>query len=164
MSTRIIHPHPSLDLSLCIGTYPFVTSSNTTAGGACTGLGIPPTAITQVIGVSKVWLPNFDFFSLSLFAYFFCLVRPASFPLTFAQPGFFACSLCQEGRVGCPRKILANFPLCCKNVANYKSHFGHFFKILIFSDNFPLFLKIFLKTGNPRVRRDRQTNLTPIIV
>ena len=32
------------------GTYPFVTSSNPTAGGACVGAGIPPTAITQVIG------------------------------------------------------------------------------------------------------------------
>lgn len=37
------------------GTYPFVTSSNTTAGGACTGLGIPPTAIDEVIGVSKAY-------------------------------------------------------------------------------------------------------------
>ena len=32
------------------GTYPFVTSSNPTAGGACVGAGIPPTAINQVIG------------------------------------------------------------------------------------------------------------------
>jgi adenylosuccinate synthase len=37
------------------GTYPFVTSSNPTAGGACVGAGIPPTAITQVIGVSKAY-------------------------------------------------------------------------------------------------------------
>jgi len=37
------------------GTYPFVTSSNATAGGVCTGAGFPPTAIDGVIGVSKAY-------------------------------------------------------------------------------------------------------------
>ncbi len=37
------------------GTYPFVTSSNTIAGGACTGAGVGPTKITEVIGVSKAY-------------------------------------------------------------------------------------------------------------
>jgi adenylosuccinate synthase len=37
------------------GTYPYVTSSNPTAGGACVGAGIPPTAISKVIGVSKAY-------------------------------------------------------------------------------------------------------------
>src|SRR5271170_5615942 len=37
------------------GTYPFVTSSSATAGGACTGAGVPPTAIHGVIGVSKAY-------------------------------------------------------------------------------------------------------------
>jgi adenylosuccinate synthase len=37
------------------GTYPFVTSSNPTSGGACVGSGIPPTRITQVIGVIKAY-------------------------------------------------------------------------------------------------------------
>lgn len=37
------------------GTYPFVTSSNPTSGGACTGLGIPPTAITKITGVAKAY-------------------------------------------------------------------------------------------------------------
>ncbi len=37
------------------GTYPFVTSSNTTAGGACTGSGVGPTRISGVIGVSKAY-------------------------------------------------------------------------------------------------------------
>lgn len=37
------------------GTYPFVTSSNPTSGGACTGLGIPPTAIESVVGVVKAY-------------------------------------------------------------------------------------------------------------
>ena len=32
-------------LDIDFGTYPFVTSSNTTAGGSCTGSGLPPTAI-----------------------------------------------------------------------------------------------------------------------
>ncbi len=42
-------------LDIDFGTYPFVTSSNTTAGGSCTGSGLPPTAIQQVIGVCKAY-------------------------------------------------------------------------------------------------------------
>jgi adenylosuccinate synthase len=42
-------------LDIDFGTYPFVTSSNPTAGGACTGLGIPPMAIERVIGVAKAY-------------------------------------------------------------------------------------------------------------
>jgi adenylosuccinate synthase len=37
------------------GTYPFVTSSSATAGGACTGSGIPPTRISSVIAVIKAY-------------------------------------------------------------------------------------------------------------
>ncbi len=37
------------------GTYPFVTSSSATAGGATTGLGVPPTRIKDVIGVTKAY-------------------------------------------------------------------------------------------------------------
>jgi len=37
------------------GTYPFVTSSNPTMGGACTGLGIPPAKIDRVMGVVKAY-------------------------------------------------------------------------------------------------------------
>ncbi|MGI8953872.1 MAG: adenylosuccinate synthase [Nocardioidaceae bacterium] len=37
------------------GTYPFVTSSSATAGGACTGSGIPPTRIDRVIGIVKAY-------------------------------------------------------------------------------------------------------------
>jgi len=37
------------------GTYPFVTSSSATAGGACTGSGIPPTRISRVIGILKAY-------------------------------------------------------------------------------------------------------------
>ena len=37
------------------GTYPFVTSSNPTAGGACTGSGIGPTKITRSIGILKAY-------------------------------------------------------------------------------------------------------------
>ena len=37
------------------GTYPFVTSSSCTAGGACTGAGIGPTRITRVVGVAKAY-------------------------------------------------------------------------------------------------------------
>ena len=37
------------------GTYPFVTSSNPTVGGACSGAGLPPSAIDEVVGVVKVY-------------------------------------------------------------------------------------------------------------
>jgi len=37
------------------GTYPFVTSSNTTSGGACTGAGLPPRAVNTVWGVLKAY-------------------------------------------------------------------------------------------------------------
>jgi adenylosuccinate synthase len=37
------------------GTYPFVTSSNTSAGGACTGAGIGPTNIDDVVGIAKAY-------------------------------------------------------------------------------------------------------------
>ena len=43
-------------LDLDHGTYPFVTSSNPIAGGACVGLGVGPTRITTVIGVAKAYL------------------------------------------------------------------------------------------------------------
>jgi adenylosuccinate synthase len=42
-------------LDIDFGTYPFVTSSNTTSGGSCTGSGLPPTAIDAVIGVCKAY-------------------------------------------------------------------------------------------------------------
>ena len=38
------------------GTYPFVTSSSATAGGACTGSGVPPTRISGVVGISKAYV------------------------------------------------------------------------------------------------------------
>jgi adenylosuccinate synthase len=37
------------------GTYPFVTSSNTTSGGACTGSGVPPRMIDKVVAVGKAY-------------------------------------------------------------------------------------------------------------
>src|SRR5579883_627758 len=37
------------------GTYPFVTSSNTTSGGACTGSGVPPNRMDRVVGVMKAY-------------------------------------------------------------------------------------------------------------
>jgi adenylosuccinate synthase len=37
------------------GTYPYVTSSNPTSGGACTGLGIPPTSVKAIIGIVKAY-------------------------------------------------------------------------------------------------------------
>ena len=42
-------------LDIDSGTYPFVTSSSTTAGGACTGSGLGPTAISAVLGITKAY-------------------------------------------------------------------------------------------------------------
>jgi adenylosuccinate synthase len=42
-------------LDVDFGTYPFVTSSHPTAGGCCTGLGVPPTAVDRVIGIVKAY-------------------------------------------------------------------------------------------------------------
>jgi adenylosuccinate synthase len=42
-------------LDLDYGTYPFVTSSSASAGGACTGTGVGPTRIQSVVGVSKAY-------------------------------------------------------------------------------------------------------------
>ena len=43
-------------LDLDHGTYPFVTSSSASAGGACTGTGVAPTRIDAIIGVSKAYI------------------------------------------------------------------------------------------------------------
>ena len=43
-------------LDIDFGTYPYVTSSNCTAGAVCTGLGIGPRAIDEVMGVSKAYV------------------------------------------------------------------------------------------------------------
>src|SRR5471030_730872 len=42
-------------LDIDFGTYPFVTSSNTTAGGSCTGTGVPPHRMDRVVGVMKAY-------------------------------------------------------------------------------------------------------------
>lgn len=42
-------------LDIDFGTYPYVTSSNTTIGGVCTGLGVPPQSIETVIGIMKAY-------------------------------------------------------------------------------------------------------------
>jgi len=42
-------------LDIDYGTYPFVTSSNTTAGGVCSGVGIGPTMISGAVGVAKAY-------------------------------------------------------------------------------------------------------------
>jgi len=43
-------------LDIDFGTYPFVTSSNTTAAGACTGLGVAPNKIGKVVGIFKAYV------------------------------------------------------------------------------------------------------------
>jgi len=42
-------------LDVDFGTYPYVTSSHPTAGGCCTGLGVPPTSIDRIVGIVKAY-------------------------------------------------------------------------------------------------------------
>jgi adenylosuccinate synthase len=42
-------------LDVDFGTFPYVTSSSTTIGGVCTGLGVPPQAIQTSIGIMKAY-------------------------------------------------------------------------------------------------------------
>ena len=42
-------------IDLDFGTFPFVTSSNASIGGVCTGLGVPPTKIREIIGIVKAY-------------------------------------------------------------------------------------------------------------
>jgi len=42
-------------LDVDFGTFPFVTSSSTTIGGVCTGLGVPPQAVQTTIGIMKAY-------------------------------------------------------------------------------------------------------------
>jgi adenylosuccinate synthase len=42
-------------LDVDYGTYPFVTSSNSTSGGACTGASIPPNKVNKIIGITKAY-------------------------------------------------------------------------------------------------------------
>jgi adenylosuccinate synthase len=42
-------------LDVDFGSYPYVTSSHPTAGGCCTGLGVPPTGVDRVLGIAKAY-------------------------------------------------------------------------------------------------------------
>ncbi len=53
--TVLLEGGQATQLDVDHGTYPFVTSSNPTAGGACTGSGIPPTRIDRVVAVVKAY-------------------------------------------------------------------------------------------------------------
>ena len=53
--TVLLEGGQATQLDVDHGTYPFVTSSNPTAGGACTGSGIPPTRIDAVVAVVKAY-------------------------------------------------------------------------------------------------------------
>lgn len=54
--TVIFEGGQSTMLDIDHGTYPFVTSSNATAGGACTGTGVGPTRIDRVVGIAKAYV------------------------------------------------------------------------------------------------------------
>ena len=53
--TILIEGAQGSHLDIDFGTYPYVTSSNTTSGGACTGLGIPPRDLKSVVGIAKAY-------------------------------------------------------------------------------------------------------------
>jgi adenylosuccinate synthase len=48
-------------LDIDMGTYPYVTSSNCTIGGVCTGLGLPPRKVKHVYGVCKAYSTRVGF-------------------------------------------------------------------------------------------------------
>ena len=52
-SKILVEGAQSCMLDIDFGSYPYVTSSNCCVGGVCTGLGVPPSAITKVYGVMK---------------------------------------------------------------------------------------------------------------
>ena len=66
-TTELIHKYLAADkkviaeganatmLGIDFGTYPYVTSSSTSIGGVCTGLGVPPNKIDTVLGVVKAY-------------------------------------------------------------------------------------------------------------
>ncbi|MCL4159936.1 UNVERIFIED_CONTAM: hypothetical protein GTU68_053036, partial [Idotea baltica] len=54
-SEEYLHQAQKSVLDIDFGTYPFVTSSNTTAAGACTGLGVAPNQIGDVFGIFKAY-------------------------------------------------------------------------------------------------------------
>jgi adenylosuccinate synthase len=53
--TILIEGAQGSHLDIDFGTYPFVTSSNTTSGGACTGLGVAPSKLESVVGIAKAY-------------------------------------------------------------------------------------------------------------
>ena len=53
--TVLLEAGQATQLDVDHGNYPFVTSSSATAGGACTGSGIPPTKLTRLIGIAKAY-------------------------------------------------------------------------------------------------------------
>lgn len=53
--TILIEGAQGSHLDIDLGTYPYVTSSSTTSGGACTGLGIAPNKIESVVGIVKAY-------------------------------------------------------------------------------------------------------------
>ncbi len=53
--TILIEGAQGSHLDIDFGTYPYVTSSSTTGGGACTGLGIPPRNVQSVVGIAKAY-------------------------------------------------------------------------------------------------------------
>ncbi len=55
-STVLLEGGQATLLDVDHGTYPFVTSSNATAGGACTGSGIPPNRVERVIAIAKAYV------------------------------------------------------------------------------------------------------------
>jgi adenylosuccinate synthase len=55
-STVLLEGGQATLLDVDHGTYPFVTSSNATSGGACTGSGIPPNRVERVIAIAKAYV------------------------------------------------------------------------------------------------------------
>ena len=67
-------------IDIDFGTYPFVTSSSTITAGVCSGLGIAPSSINEVIGITKAYYQSSFDISYFLFVMPFILLTIAKQP------------------------------------------------------------------------------------
>lgn len=85
--------------SFPVGTYPYVTSSNCGVGGACTGLGLPATAVKQVYGVVKAYTTRVG-----------AGVLPTELLDVRAFWGYFSCFYCYGCKHRCIENDMTNLP------------------------------------------------------
>jgi hypothetical protein len=119
------------------GTYPYVTSSSCTAGGACTGLGVPPRAIKAVWGVVKAYTTRVgggafptEQLNVRLFMLGACLFVLMDFRLFFAASSRLCRRCCC---LLCFRRRLARS--CRQSVARWALGQRFYARLIVLADN-----------------------------